>query len=177
MTSLSMKIDLFRDDCLRRFRRLTALGGRASIGSMNDERRGMVGISKKAVEAAVTLLKERIPGLLGVWLFGSALEGEMRPDSDVDIAILAEAPLDAWMRLQLAAELSRLFGRDVDLVDLRRSATVMRMQVVARGRRVFCLDAPRCEAFEDFVFSDYARLNEERAGILADVAARGSIHG
>ena len=134
---------------------------------MQCERRN--GISDKMLMAAVTLLRKQAPGLVGAWLFGSAVEGRMRPDSDADIAILTEAPLDAWRRLELAADLTRLFGREVDLVDLRQSSTVMRMQAVVHGRRIFCSDETRCEAFEDFVFSDYARF-------LAVVLARESVH-
>ena len=32
------------------------------------------------------------------------------------------------------------------------------------------------ERFEDFVFASYARLNEERRGILEDIRRRGRIH-
>jgi len=41
---------------------------------------------------------------------------------------------------------------------------------------VYCRNAARCERFEDFVYADHARLNEERAAILAGIAARGRIH-
>ncbi|MCC5862855.1 MAG: hypothetical protein JJT93_13220 [Gammaproteobacteria bacterium] len=47
------------------------------------------------------------------------------------------------------------------------------------GRRLFCAEGheEHVEAFETFVYADYARLNEERAGILQDVLARGRVHG
>jgi len=53
----------------------------------------------------------------------------------------------------------------------------MRMQVLSNGRRLACFDTEVCDVFEDFVYSDYARLNEERAAIMAGIQERGTIHG
>jgi hypothetical protein len=53
----------------------------------------------------------------------------------------------------------------------------MRAQIVANGERLFCRDLRRCEQFEGWVFSDYARLNEERRGILEDIRQRGTVCG
>ena len=128
-------------------------------------------------EKLVALLHQAIPSLYGIYLFGSAAAGEMREDSDIDIAVLAEQalpPVELW---GLAQKLASVAARDVDLVDLRTASAVMRVQVVANGRRIASFDRLACEDFEDFVYSDYARLNEERAGILADVQQRGSVYG
>ena len=68
-------------------------------------------------------------------------------------------------------------GRDVDLVDLRSASTVMQARVVSTGRVVRDAEPGERARFEVFVCSSYAMLNEERAGILADIAARGMVHG
>jgi len=65
----------------------------------------------------------------------------------------------------------------VDLVDLRCASTVLRMQVVGRGVPLAVLEPTEHARVADHVFAAYARLNEERRGILADIAARGSVHG
>lgn len=65
----------------------------------------------------------------------------------------------------------------MDLVDLREGSTVMTAQIVSEGRRLLWRDEARCAAFEAHALSDYARLNEERRGILADIRARGRVHG
>ncbi len=127
---------------------------------------------------AVALLRQRIPGLVGIWLFGSAVNGPMREESDVDMAFLADGALPLMEQLKLQGALSNLFdGREVDLLDLNALPTVMRMQVIAKGVRLYCADRSRCEAFEDFVFDDYAQLNEDRAPVLEEVFERGSIRG
>ncbi|HYW77881.1 MAG TPA: nucleotidyltransferase domain-containing protein [Gammaproteobacteria bacterium] len=127
-------------------------------------------------QRVVQRLRERLPGLRAVYLFGSSASGESGRDSDVDLAVLLDKPLTGLRRFDLAGELADVVGKDVDLVDLRTASTVLRMQVIGKGRRLFGSGAD-LEAFEDRVFADYARLNEERAGILADVRARGSVYG
>ena len=99
------------------------------------------------------------------------------PGSDLDLAVLTAAPLDPVIRFDSAQDLSRLVGRDVDLVDLRTASPVMAMQVLATGRLLFERDPDARGAFEDRTFGAYARLNEERRGILERVRAEGSVFG
>jgi hypothetical protein len=49
--------------------------------------------------------------------------------------------------------------------------------ISVRGRVLFDDGRMETAGFLDRVYSDYARLNEERAAILDDVRRRGSIHG
>ena len=56
------------------------------------------------------------------YLFGSRAEGTARPTSDHDVAVLFADPepaLDATVRL--AADLARILGTEVDVVDLDRA--------------------------------------------------------
>jgi len=122
-------------------------------------------------------IQEKIPDVEAIYVFGSTAKGMTRSDSDIDLAVLSDATLpvmDIWLLAQILAKDA---GMDVDLIDLRSTSTVMRMQIIAEGQRLFCADNEACTLFEDFVFSDYARLNEERAGILKDIQLRGSIYG
>ena len=126
---------------------------------------------------AVALIRESSPGLIAVYVFGSTAAGDSRPGSDVDLAALCDAPMSPEDRWALQERVAAALGRDVDLVDLRGASTVMRMQVVSTGNVLFDGDPGARERFEDLVFSSYARLNEERAAILRDVAATGRVHG
>jgi predicted nucleotidyltransferase len=118
-----------------------------------------------------------LPGLVAAYRFGSTATGDERPDSDVDVVVLGLMPLTGSDRLRLAARIADLVHRDVDLVDLLCASTVLRMQVVSRGVALPLGDESARGAFEDRVFSDYARLNEERRAILEQVAREGTIHG
>lgn len=128
-------------------------------------------------EELVKTILDALPDCLAVYRFGSWGSGAERPDSDIDLALLPVDPVDSVFRWELAQRLAALAAHDVDLVDLRSASTVLRMQVISSGERLYCRDAAAVEQFEDFVFSSYARLNEERHGILADIAARGSVYG
>ena len=70
-------------------------------------------------------------------LFGSALRDDFRPDSDVDV-LVDFAPGAAWTlveTIEMEAELARLVGRRVDLVERRsveRSENYIRRREILR---------------------------------------------
>jgi len=118
-----------------------------------------------------------VPDCLAIYRFGTWGTKDYRSDSDIDLAVLASSPLDSVVCWDLAQLLAAIAGRDVDLVDLSRAVTVLRMQIVAMGERFFCASENEVESFEDTVFSSYVRFNEERRLILEDVKKRGSVYG
>ncbi|MEW6378288.1 MAG: nucleotidyltransferase domain-containing protein [bacterium] len=128
-------------------------------------------------ELIVRLLREKYPDLVAIYVFGSAGQGEMMPESDIDLAILPRHPLDPWERWSMARHLAGALRREVDLVDLRKASTVLRMQVVSTGQCWYEGDPGQRERFEDYVYSAYARLNEERREIIQDIQSRGTVYG
>lgn len=130
-----------------------------------------------AVDRLLAVITAHAGPVLALYLFGSQAAAAQRPDSDIDLAVLAAAPLSDKQRWNLAQELAVELGRDVDLIDLRSASTVLRSQILHTSRKLHEADAAAVGAFEDFILADYACLNEERAGILADIAERGSVHG
>ena len=65
------------------------------------------------IEKAAAALKAS--GAREVYVFGSASKGELRPGSDVDIAV-SGLPAEVFFRAMGKA--SRALGRPVDLIDL-----------------------------------------------------------
>lgn len=128
-------------------------------------------------EAAVSAIRRAAPEVSAVYLFGSRAAGEARPDSDLDLAVLAPRGLDPVARWNLQEEIAGELGVSVDLVDLRRASAVMRAQIVSSAEVLFEGDASERAEFEAIALSDYARLNEERRYILHDIRQRGTIHG
>jgi predicted nucleotidyltransferase len=61
---------------------------------------------------------EAQPDLRLAVVFGSVARGQAGPDSDLDIAVLADGPLDGPRREALIRVLAQATGRPVDLVDL-----------------------------------------------------------
>jgi predicted nucleotidyltransferase len=134
-------------------------------------------IKTSLLQSIAKRIQENLPDVLSVYVFGSVAKGKTNIESDLDMAVLSSDVLpviDVW---QLAQELAKDAGMDVDLIDLRSASAVMRMQVISEGKRLICNDEDACAVFEDFVFSDYARLNEERADILSDIQQRGTVYG
>jgi predicted nucleotidyltransferase len=117
----------------------------------------------------VTKIREGLAFLkpAAVYLFGSAASGRARPDSDIDLAVLAEGSLSTSQLLRARILLAESLSRDVDLIDLARASTVLRKEVLAGGRLLYETGPSRRAEFEMYTLSDYARLNEERAPVLA----------
>lgn len=126
---------------------------------------------------AVGILREHVPDLAAVYLFGSAANGATHAASDVDLAFLAGRAWPSFERFLLQERLAATLGRSVDLVDLRAASTVLRMQVVSTGRLLFSGDAAQLGLFEDLAYSAYARLNDERAAILGRVLSERTVYG
>lgn len=137
----------------------------------------MKNLTGKLLAETIDELKGKFPGLVAVYRFGSFGTDYERPDSDLDLAVYAGAPLPVVGLWGAAQELAAVVGRDVDIVDLATASTVMRSQVIHGGERIYCADGPACETFENYVYSSYARLNEERREILQDILRRGSVYG
>ena len=123
--------------------------------------------------AAIVSLLSSQGHVAAAYLLGSAADGRLRPDSDVDIAVLPIAPnrLLLTERLTLAAELSRLAGRDVDLGVLTTRNLVYAKEAVTRGRLIFDRDHSMTATFEMYALSMYASLQEARREVLRVYAA------
>ena len=125
----------------------------------------------------VETLRMALGDSIAVYQFGSSVAGTTHRRSDVDVAVLAPSRLGTTERFDLQERVAAALGRDVDLVDLRSASTVMAMQVVSTGEVLFDGSPEARGAFEDRTFSSYARLNEERRGILERIAAEGTVYG
>lgn len=59
---------------------------------------------------------------------------------------------------------------------MRKASAVFRVQILKDAAVLLDADPARRAEFECFALADYARLNEERAGILEDVRRTGRVH-
>ncbi|MBP2070936.1 type VII toxin-antitoxin system MntA family adenylyltransferase antitoxin [Thermoanaerobacterium butyriciformans] len=111
-----------------------------------------------------------------IYLFGSAVNGIFRSDSDIDIAYLSDKDISGYDLFMISQELADLLKRDVDLIDLRKASTVFKAQVVGTKKIIYCNDDLRRMNFEMYALKDYAKLNEERAEIIDKILKRGRIY-
>lgn len=126
-------------------------------------------------EAILTTLQTRLPRLLAVYAFGSRIHGTARADSDLDLAVLVEGYADPLLLFELAGVISEPAGCEVDLLDFRAASTVMQAQVL-QGERWWAKDL-RADLYELAILSQKLALDERRAGLLADIGARGKVYG
>ncbi|KZY75061.1 hypothetical protein A3740_16200 [Oleiphilus sp. HI0068] len=126
----------------------------------------------------VSLIKQHLPSVKLIYLFGSRATNEARPSSDWDIAVMAEKKIPLSTLWELKELLANTCRAEVDLIDLLQSTTVLNVQIIERGQLLY--DA--CDAamsFETRVLSMYGRLQEGREDIMTDFAAqlKGMKHG
>ena len=127
--------------------------------------------------AIVERLRGAFDDLIAVYRFGSTAQGTATHASDADLAVLARGRVAPERRFDVQERLAAEIGRDVDLVDLASASPVMAIKVITGGELLYDGDSSARGRFEDQTFGAYARLNEERRGILERVATEGTIYG
>jgi predicted nucleotidyltransferase len=127
-------------------------------------------------EALVAHLRGRFPNLLAIYLFGSRADGTAGPQSDFDIAILNDGPLDPLALWDLASDLAEIAACPVDLVDLRAASTVLQYQVITKGIRLWHRDV-QAGIYEAFILSEKTALDERRADLIDDIVKDGRVYG
>lgn len=113
-----------------------------------------------------------------IYLFGSWGTENQSQHSDLDIAVLLPSEtakhVDPWEWLTLSQQLANIAGVEkVDLINLRQVDTVLRKEVIAANRRVWCTDESAALEFEALTLSLYHQLQFERKAIIDDAITTG----
>jgi len=108
-----------------------------------------------------------------IYLFGSAVRGELREESDIDIAIVGS--YDFMEILSLKSDLESLLKKDVDLVSFNELDTSFQGEIVSTGMAIYSKDDLFLEELEMKVLSMYLTLEEDREVVFKEILARGSV--
>jgi uncharacterized protein len=113
------------------------------------------------------------PEVTAAYLLGSAAADRLRPESDVDVAILParRSRLSIPDRLAIADKLSQVFGREVDLGFLSTTNLVYTKEAITAGRLLVDRDPSATAEFAMHALAMYAALQEERREVLRAYAA------
>ncbi|TCS95384.1 MULTISPECIES: type VII toxin-antitoxin system MntA family adenylyltransferase antitoxin [Tepidimonas] len=117
-------------------------------------------------------LHAAVPQATMAWLHGSAAQGRLRTDSDLDLAVWLPQPLSPTQWLQASAELSRRLQRDVDLLDLARANTLTQFIVLSRGRLLLARQPHAPWLLWARVLRDWQDLQRHRAPAVRALAQR-----
>jgi len=116
------------------------------------------------------------PNTLGIYAFGSRVQGTANAQSDLDLAVLVAGYADPLQLFEIANQLADKFGYEVDLLDLRAASTVMQYQVITTGRRLWAKDM-QADLFDVFVLNEKLALDELRAEQLNEIRETGRVYG
>lgn len=124
-------------------------------------------LSKSVLDRLVALL-EQDSRISAAYLLGSAANGRMRHESDIDVAILPAqgVQLGSIDLAELSGKLSYEAGRLVDIGLLSSANLVYSRQALGTGRRLFMKDPYYGELMETSLISMYLWFNEERKELI-----------
>lgn len=94
-------------------------------------------------------------GLRLIVAFGSQVNGHTHPESDVDVAVLAEKRLPFARQLDLWLELSQAFRADVDLSVLNHAEPLLLYQVARKGRVLYQVERRAWPEFRGYAHRYY----------------------
>jgi len=141
----------------------------------------VVYLNKDAVSTQVKDVLKKFPQIAGAYWFGSSL-GACRPDSDIDIGLVAEdIKLNEKEREHLEGEIRNFFcpyhghPYDIVLLDLRNS--IFSFRVIKEGRLIYACNPDRiADVMEDVSRRygvSYPRYKAALQEIIVEVLSNG----
>lgn len=119
----------------------------------------------------INLIQTTHPNTQAIYLYGTWGTEYQRRDSDLDIAVLlphaTARTIDFWAWCRLSAEIASAAKVErTDLINLRTASVILRKEIIAAERRIYCADEYAADEFEMLTLSFYQKLNEERREIV-----------
>lgn len=133
-------------------------------------------LTPEAESLICTELQKAFSNALGIYAFGSRIQGTANAQSDLDLAVLVAGYAAPLQLFEMANQLADKLGYEVDLLDLRAASTVMQHQVITTGRRLWAKDV-QADLFDVFVLNEKMALDELRAEQLNEIRETGRIYG
>ncbi len=83
----------------------------------------------------------QFPAIKLAIVFGSVAVNRENKCSDIDIAILADKPLEFAQKVKLIESLAIATGRPIDLIDLKTAGQPLLGQIISSGERIIGSDS------------------------------------
>jgi len=117
-----------------------------------------------------------LPDVVAIYVFGSAATGDFAEDSDLDLAVLGPRPYDGRRLYDVARSVEAALDVDVDLVDLITAPTLLKFEVIARGRSIYCADREVALEFEGRSLAEHGRFIEDFAPLFDQIRETGQAY-
>jgi predicted nucleotidyltransferase len=117
-----------------------------------------------------------LPDVVAIYVFGSAATGDFAEDSDLDLAVLGPRPYDGRRLYDVARSLEAALDVDVDLVDLITAPTLLKFEVIARGRSIHCANRDVALEFEGRSLAEHGRFIEDFAPLFDQIRETGQAY-
>lgn len=116
------------------------------------------------------------PDTEAIYVFGSYADSSYRPDSDVDIAILANElqPKEMW---NLKGDISKKVNKDVDLVSLNSVGRVLQYEILWKGIRIYEKDAESIAMKEMRILSLCNEYLEQTQELAEEIVRSEKVYG
>ncbi len=123
------------------------------------------------IEAIRQSIKEVLDGdsrILAVYLLGSALRGELGPESDIDLALMLEpgAEMSSRERVNIANDLAYKLERAVDLGEISSANLVYSREAFLTGVSVFQRNPEKASLRRACLLGMYIQFNLDRKEVL-----------
>lgn len=115
------------------------------------------------IEHITCILREQ-GCIAAAYLLGSAVSGQLRRDSDIDIALLPadSQTISVRKRLELAALLETKLGRTVDIGIITPQNLVYACEAILKGRRIVTPNDDYTDMMETRLLGAYIVFREDR---------------
>ena len=110
-----------------------------------------------------TVLRKQ-PGIAAAYLLGSSITGQLRDDSDIDIALLPteQHVISLQSRLALSALLETKLGRTIDIGAITSNNLIYASEAILTGQRILTFQKDYTDATETRLLGCYLVLKQDR---------------
>lgn len=78
--------------------------------------------------------------IIFAYIFGSYVQGKIREDSDIDIAIYLEEKIDAETYLEIMMDLTEICKKEIDLIILNDATPLLKYEIYKNNILLFSQD-------------------------------------
>ena len=118
----------------------------------------------KAIAEQISFVLKDYDEVAAVYLLGSVVTGQLRDDSDIDIAVLpaGRQVVSMQTRLELAGLLETKLGRTIDIGIIDAHNLIYASEAILRGKRIVTLQKEYTEMTEMRLLGCYLVFKEDR---------------